>query len=640
MAEAPTAPPTLAKRLADWSPKVVAVGLCLYCTLYFSGILFELNLAPEYVSHRAIFLAFILTLTFLTFSVKRGTPRAKVPWYDILLIIASITVCLYPAFLYETLLEHYQELIVTPEERVFAIVGMLLVIEAARRVAGWPVAIIAFFFMIYPMVCQYFPGVLHGRGYSLDRIAMGLYQQPEGMFGTIVGIAATVIVAFIIFGAIFVKTGAGDFLSNLAFSILGTTRGGPAKASVVASSLFGMFVGQGTANIATTGVITIPLMIKSGYKPETAGAIECVASNGGHFTPPVMGAVAFIIAQFLGVSYVQVCIWALLPSVLYYIAVFIQVDLFAARDNLRGLPRKELPSIRSVLKDGWYLLIPLCVLIFFLIILKFHPEKSAMITIIALILVTQVTKRRRLGWNQWVAVATSAGKTICIIGGACAAANIIAASAVLTGLSVRIPLLVSGIAGDNILFLLFLTAVTTYILGMGLSGIALYVTMAIMVVPIVVDAGIPPIAAHLFVYMMGCTAGITPPVAMLCFIAAPMAGSTVYKVGWSAMRLGIVTYFIPFFFCFSPALLLIGSAGEVALAAITAIIGVSALAAGVAGFFLKELSWYERIPLMVGGLLFAFPGLITDGIGGLLISTTIIWHVAKWVREKRRAVAS
>ncbi|MFC2060529.1 TRAP transporter permease [Chloroflexota bacterium] len=628
------------ERVLRWAQMVVALGLVTYCVLHFSGFLFAIGYYLQYVPHRALFMAFILTLTFLFFPAKSGTPRVSLPWYDIIFILVGVAACLYPVFAYDLFFERMQMLYMSPLEMTFAIAVMLLIVEAARRVVGVPLALVTTIFMIYPLVCQYLPGVLQGRGYSLTRIAMALYQHDEGIFGTLVGIASTILVAFIIFAVVLTKAGAGAFFSDLAFGLFGGTRGGPAKGSVVASGLFGMLSGMGSANVAATGAFTIPLMKKTGYEPNVAGAIEVVASNGGHFMPPVMGSCAFIMAEFLGVSYGQICIWALLPAILYYLSLFIQVDLIAAKENLRGLPRAQLPSVKKTLMDGWGFLVPLVVLVYLLMVLHYGPAKAAMWAILSIVVVTQVPKRHRLSLSGWGDVVMSIGRMMCTVGCACAAANIIAGCVILTGFTTRLSILLADISGGSTLILLLLTAVACYILGMGLSGIALYVTMVLLVAPTVIEAGILPIAAHLFVYMWGCTAAITPPVALLCFVAAPISGGTIMKTGWNAMKLGIVTYVVPFLFAFSPALLLIGPIPEVVLASVTALWGISALAAGVAGYLLKRLNWLERILLMGGGIIMAMPGWQTDIIGALIIGIVVAWHVATWLRERGQVSVS
>ncbi|MFC2060741.1 TRAP transporter permease [Chloroflexota bacterium] len=627
-------------KLLGYVQRVVAVSLVVYCFLYFSRIMFFLGIEPEhinYISHRAIFVAFVLTLTFLMFSAKKGAPRDKVPWYDIVLILIGLATCFYPVLFREAILEHVGRMEFTLYEHFFNWALILLIFEAVRRVIGLPLACIAGFFVIYPLICPWLPGPLHGRGYSLDRILMSMYiGKAEGVFGMIVGVAASIVMAFLIFANIMHATGAGKFFLELAFSLFGWTRGGPAKASVVASGLFGTIHGQGPANVIITGSVTIPVMIKTGYKPEVAGAVEVVASNGGHLMPPVMGAVAFIMAEWLGIPYGQVCIYALLPAILYYLGLLAQVDLIAAKENLRGMPRAELPSFWGTLRRGWGFLIPILVLIYLLMVVRYSPELSALWAIVAIILVTQIPKRTRLTPRQWLEdVFMHTGKMNCTMGCAVAAANVIMASIVMTGMTQRLTQVLYDIAGGNLLLMLGLVAIFCYLMGTGVGTIPIYVSVVLLAVPSLQALGVLPIAAHLFVYMMALTCFLTPPVCLLCFIASPIAGAHPYRIGWSAMKLAIVTYIVPFLFVYNPALLLIGSTGTVALAALTAIIGVIAIAAGVAGYLLTNLGWLERVLLLGAGIALIAPGWQTDIISLGILAVIVIWQITIQRRTKR-----
>ncbi|MFC2059820.1 TRAP transporter permease [Chloroflexota bacterium] len=618
--------------------KVFGISLCVYSFLYFSDILFYLKIYPDYTQHRGIFLAFILTLSFLLFPARKGTPRNNLPWYDIVCILLALAACLYPVLFPELTVMHARLMQMTLLEGFFAWILMVLILEATRRAVGMPMVIVTAFFILYPVICPWLPGAFEGRGYTFQRIAHQMYLGIDfSIFGMVVGIAATIIVAFILFAQVMYAVGAGKFFIDMAFSLFGGTRGGPAKGSVVASGFFGTISGSGAANVATTGAFTIPVMKQAGYKPAVAGAVEAVASNGGHFMPPVMGAIAFIMAEWLGMPYGEVCLHAALPAILYYLGLFFQVDLIAAKENLHGLPRAELPSLRDVLKRGWGFLVPLLVLIYMLIIMRYTPEKSALWAIIAIVLVSQLQKRSRLSWQQWInEVAMGTARVMCLIGAACAASNIILASVGTTGLAQRLTAVLTDIAGGNMLILLILGAVFCYILGTGVGPIAIYVTLALLAAPILVKGGVEPIAAHLFTFMMACTAFITPPVCLNAFIAAPIAGASPMKIGWNAMKLGIVTYIVPFFFCYRPELLLIGSAGGIAWAVFTSVAGVAAIASGIAGYLLKNLSWVERILLIGAGIALIAPGWQINITSLIVLAILVIRQAAtqQWVKRQ------
>jgi TRAP transporter 4TM/12TM fusion protein len=625
-------------KVINFLRKVISILLCSYSISHFSGLLNFFDVEPNYTAHRAIFLAFIMTLVLVSFPAKRVATKDKLPWYDIILILFGLGTCFYPVLFFDQYILHAAQLELTYMEKIFAFSAFALILESSRRVVGWPLTLTAAAFAVYPLICQYLPGVLHGRGYSLNRITQQMYLFDNGIFGIAVGVASTVVFAFVLLSTLVLKLGAGEGVAYLVTKFFGKTRGGPAKTSVVASGLVGMIMGSGVANVVATGTFTIPLMKRAGYKPEDAAAIECVASNGGHFMPPVMGAVAFLIAEFTNIPYARICIYALLPAVLYYACLLIQVDLIARRDNIQPVSSEKQPHIENIeiLSKSWIYVIPIAVLIWLLFVFAWRPERSAAVALFVGVATAMSTKSTRLGTKDLVKFATDIGRLMCVVGVSCAAANVIIASTLLTGLGQRITSAMIVLSGNHLLILLLITAIACYIMGMGGGAIVIYVTVSLLIIPALIGLGIAPIAAHLFTYMMACTCFITPPVALNCFIAAPLAGASPMRVGWHSMKFGIIIYVVPFMFCYKPALLLIGSPDRIALTLITSVLGAAALACGIVGYLLRRLHWVERVTSILVGLLLLMPGLQTDIIGAVIGMAMLIWLVTSKSREQRK----
>ena len=618
---------------------VLAVIIGLYHLFYLLGAFGYLKifwLAPQ---HKAISFFCLMMVTFLIYPGRKA-PRQGVRWYDFVLIIASSVPMLYMAFFYETVLEHFTFGTSEPYERVLGIIFLIVVLEAIRRTVGWGMVVIVVFFIIHPLISEYLPGVFHGRGFSIARLVNMLYLGEDGVLGMPASIAATMVFAFILFGQVINTTGGATYFIDVAQSLLGHMRGGPAKGAIVASGLFGMISGSTIANIATTGTFTIPLMKRIGYPADFAGGVESVASNGGQIMPPIMGIVAFVMASFLEMSYIKICFYALLPAVLYYIAVFVMVDLQAVKLGLRGLPRSELPSFKKIFWRGWFLPIPIFVLIYLLAVLRYSPEKAALYSVAALVLCTLFSRRTRLTPAKGVAILEGTARGMTTIVAATAGAGIIIGSTVLTGLGVNLSAAVISLSGGNVLALLGLTAMASFILGIGSTGLVCYIMLAILVAPALVQMGILPVAAHLFVFYWGIVAYITPPVCLGVYMASAISGAPVWQTGWWAVRLGIATFILPFMFALNPALLMVGSIGEVSLAALTAVIGITALSCGIQGhMFFYRVNWVQRVIVLIGALTLIYPGLVTDAIGGSLVALVVLWNLGLW-RHARSSLAT
>ena len=522
---------------------------------------------------------------------------------------------------------------------VLGVVTMIVLLEATRRAVGWPIVLVAVAFLLYTRFSDLFPGLLQARGYDISRMVAVLYTGRDGIFGMPTGIAGSIILVFILFGQLLLVVGAGRWFIDLACAIAGRFRGGPAKVAVIASALFGTISGSPAANVAATGVLTIPLMKSIGYKPSFAAAVESVASTGGAIMPPVMAVTAFIMAEFLGIPYASVAIAAFLPAILYYIAVFVQVHLEAVKTGLHGLPREEVPGFWKTFKQGCHFLLPIGVLVYFLLIRGYSPTTSALYACAALVLASMVRKGTRPNPRRMLQALEGTGQGMLLIGTACAISGIVIGCTVLTGVGIRLAQLLITTAGGSTFVLLLLAAVTSAILGMGISVIVAYILLAILVAPALTGMGMLPLASHLFVYYFAVLSFITPPICVSVYIAAGIANAPMMRTGLQAVRLGIVAYIVPFMFMYDSALLLKGSPAAVALAVVTSVVGVIALAAGVSGYALRRTNWLERILLLAAGVGLIMPGWITDVIGAGVLAAVMLWQW-KGMRVARVETAS
>ncbi|MFH0914790.1 MAG: TRAP transporter fused permease subunit, partial [Chloroflexota bacterium] len=551
--------------------KVLAILTSLYHLSYSVGVFSWFGVYLQLGTHRGISFSLIAALIFLLTPALKRSPRHRVPWYDYLIIVLAAVPSIYFAVNYTALV--YRSNMATLFEAWMGLVLLLVVLEGARRVVGLILAIIGTVFLLYPFVSQFMPGLLYARAHSFTRIMEVMYFYPAGVFGGTYHIIATTVIAYMIFGAFLQVSGAGKFFINLALALLGGVRGGPAKVAVASSAFFASISGSAVANVASTGVITIPMMKSIGYKPHFAGAVESVASNGGPLTPPVMAAVAFIIADFLGITYLDVIIAAALPAFLYYLACFIMVDLEAAKTGLKGLPREQLPSFGQVFKDGWPYFLPLVILIYFLAVMRYSAETSSYYSIGAFILVSWFKKGTRLYPKDILKALADGATAMLSVVAAVGIAGILMAALEVTGLSLGLSGAIVNLFYGNKVGLLLMSAVFCLILGMGATTTAVYLLAAIIVVPALTMVGINPLVAHFFVFYMAQASMITPPICLVAYVAASIAQTSFWKVGFTAVRLGIVILILPFIFVYSPELLIVGSPGSVALAVVTAIMG-------------------------------------------------------------------
>jgi len=609
---------------------VIAMAMSLY-HIFFITYAFEkvgiYLLVPPFLAGS---LGFILVLVFLLFPIKRDRSKNVLPWYDKIFAILSAIVTSYVFFMGREMAEKAALPRLPLIDLVMGTILIILVIEAVRRVLGAILAFIPIAFILQTMFSDHIPGLFKGRGFSWEFIVKQLFLWDTGLFNIPLRVAATVIFAFLIFASFLELSGVGKFFIDFALSLFGRFRGGPAKVSVVSSALFGMISGSTTANVTVDGVITIPMMKKSGYKPSYAGAVEAVASNGGQIMPPVMGAVAFVIPEFLGISYASVCKAAALPAILYFLSIFIMVDLEARKIGLRALSKDELPSFKNVMLRGWWNFIPIMALIFFIGVLLYRAEFAALWALVVLLFLFVVRKEGRLNWKKIIQGLESASRGMLEVGVACTMAGIIIGCVGLSGLGQKLSMGLIELSGGNLMVLLLLTAIACFILGMGMTSLPIYIMLVVLVAPALTKSGVLPIAAHLFIFYWALVSFITPPVCIAAFVAAAIAGSKPFETGWQATRLGIVSFIIPFMFVYGPALLLEGPIGDIILAVITSVIGIVALAAGVAGYGFGPLNWLERILFILGALGLIHQGLTTDIIGLILIALPVASQIKKY----------
>lgn len=582
-----------------WVVRVIAIAAPAIVLLYQLFIFQRLRITIYPVGYRALICGLMLSLVFLLVPARKGK-GGGLPWYDALFAVLILVGCGYVFLNYRSILMHAG--IATLTEQILGVMVILLVLEAVRRTAGWTVVILFALFLLYPSFSAYMPGMLHGMGYDIPRVIGHMYLYEDGIFGTIMKVITGIVIPFILFGQFLEIGGAGRFFVDFAHALLGQFRGGPAKIAIMASAMLGTITGSATANVATTGVITIPLMKKVGYKPAFAGAVETVASNGGALTPPVMGATAFIMSEFIDVPYGQIALAAAIPAFLYYLALYLQVDMQAANLGLKGLPREQLPPIRKTLASGWQFLFPIAVLIYMLLILQYDPVISALYSIAALLVASLVRKETRPTPVKIARAFEGTSKSLVNQIGVMAGAGIIVGAVGLTGLGIRLSQMLIQLSGGSLFILLILAAIANYILGMGLPGAACYILLAVLVGPALVQMGIPLVPAHMFIFWTAMWSHITPPVAPAAFVAASIADSDPFKTGLIAMRLAIVGYLVPFAFVYNNALLFTGDWQAIIFTTIKTSIAVFFLACGIEGRFFGKVSLVQRLLFLLGGL--------------------------------------
>jgi TRAP transporter 4TM/12TM fusion protein len=548
-----------------------------------------------------LFLALALGAVFVATRAHSGAPASHVPWYDWLLAVSGLVVGLYVAVRYPTLA--YALGAVTPDKLALGALAIVLVLEATRRLCGWALVWVAVACLAYAKLAAFLPEPLTARSATWGRLAVYLYLDANGLFGVALTVAAGIVVAFVLFGHVLSAVGGDRFLTDLALIAMGRYRGGPAKVAVVSSTLFGTVSGSAVSNVVVDGALTIPMMKRSGYPPHLAAAIEAVASNGGQIMPPVMGAAAFLIAEYLGLSYGEVALAAVIPAARYYLAVFVQVDLEAAKRGLVGLRAAELPRLGPILREGGIFVVPLAVLVYTLMLAGWEPGQAGLAAAGAALAVGFLGRATRTSLGSVANAVVETGRTMLDLTAVTALAGLVIGALQLSGFASKLPLLLVALAGEHVLGLLVLTAVVCIVLGMSLPTTVVYVTLAVLVGPGLTQLGVHPLAAHLFLFYFGMLSLITPPDCLATYTAAAIARADFWKTGWTGMRLGIVAYVVPFAFVFQPALLGKALPADIVVATLAAAAGVTILAVGCVGYLVRPLSWGWRTVLVVTGLL-------------------------------------
>jgi TRAP transporter 4TM/12TM fusion protein len=602
---------------------VIAVAMALYhMWAIATGV-------PEAILFRGTHLLFAITLTFLWYRARTDGDRAVPQAADYLLLAVSAAAILYLFVNYKyvvTRIYYVDDLY--PSDVVLGTLLVALVLEATRRVIGLALPLTAIVFLVYALaIAQVEPMRL------LDQ----LYLTTEGIFGPTLGVSATFVMIFVIFGSFMERTGTGQLFMDFALSLTGHTAGGPGKVSVVSSSLFGTISGSAVANVMVDGPITIPLMKRSGFRPHFAAAVESVASTGGQIMPPIMGAAAFVMAEFLQVSYVQVTLWALIPSVLYYVACFAAVHFEAKRLGLVGVPRADLPRLGRVLADRGHLFIPILI-----ILTGMYSGYSAPLCALAGTLACFPVAALRANTRGCVRVPVivealvDGVKNALAVALACASAGIIVGVVTLTGLGIVFTQFVVALAQNSLLLALILTAIAGIVLGMGMPTTPAYIVMTALLVPAVAKLGAPIPAAHMFAFYFAILSAITPPVALAVYAAASLAKSDLWATGWAAVRVGAAGFLVPFAFVYQPALLMIGPWTDTLVASVSAALGVTFLAAGLHGYLIRRLQLWEQAWFVVAAVLLVDPNVATDLIGYGMAAGGLLWL---WL-GRRRALAS
>ena len=595
---------------------------CIYVTL-FATWLDELRLTS--------FMAYVMFIGYLVFPAKKGIQKVNhMPWYDIVLMVVGTGAFLYYAV---NAIEIVSRFSIRPYEVVIGILGIACLAELCRRCVGLPILCVAGVLLVYALIWGSTNPDIIKRITEYVRV---LFYSKEGILSTPINVCSKYIVVFIIFGAFLERTGIADFFIQIANALVGRFSGGPAKVAVVASALEGMVSGSSVANTVGSGAVTIPLMKKTGYKPEFAAAAEASASTGGQIMPPIMGAAAFLMAETIGVPYSTVVTKAILPAVLYFAGVFITVHLEAKKEGLRGLTKEELPRLKPLLKKT-YLLLPLILLIYLVASSTRSIAYAAAIAIAVAIVVSMFNKETRITPKRLLEALAAGGQGMITVAVACGVAGIVAGIIGVTGLAFMLFNGIVAIAGNQVIIALFLTMICCIILGMGVPTTANYCIMAATCAPILIKMGVPEVAAHFFVFYFGIVADLTPPVALAAYAGAAIAQANPMKTALTATKLAIGAFIVPYVFALNPAMLFVDTtAVDVVLICITSLAGIFGVSAALEGYFLRPMRWYERVASAAGGLLLIDPGLVTDLIGlGLLALVVVIQLI-----DRKKALAA
>ena len=580
---------------------------------------------------RAVHLGFGLALSYLLYPALDSWSRQTIHPLDVVLAVLGAAAPAYIVYEYQNLV--LRAAMPTELDIVVGVTGILLVIEAARRVVGIPMVCVVLAFLAYAFAGPYMPGVLAHRGLTVNQLVSHLYYTTEGIFGIPLGVSSTFIFLFILFGAYLESTGLGKFFIDAANAIAGWASGGPAKVAVLSSGLMGTVSGSSVANVVGTGSLTIPMMKKLGYHKNFAGAVEAAASTGGQLMPPVMGAAAFLMAEFVGVPYIEIVQAAIIPAFLYFMGVWLGVHFEAKRSNLKGIPRDQLPRLGTLLRERGHLALPLIVIVY-LLVSGYTPMRAALVAIFLSILVSSLRKSTRMKPMEILLGLEIGARNVLGVLVACAAAGIVIGVVTKTGVGLKLASGLLEFSGGMLLPSMFFTMITAIVLGMGVPTTANYVITSTIAAPALIQLGIPVLAAHMFVFYFGIIADVTPPVALAAYAGAGISGGNALMTGVNASKLAIAAFIIPYMFVLSPELLMIdATVGGLALSVFTAVLGMVAISASLIGYLADHCLPAERFVLFVGGLLMIKPGITTDIVGIMIFAAVIFFQ---WKRKRQK----
>ncbi len=609
----------------------IAIIISLYhFTVSFIG-------APATLKHRSLHVSMMLFMTFILYPATNKSSRKKLPVFDLILALLSLTTTIYVWIDYPNIIARAG--LINTADMIVGTILVLLVLEASRRISGLPLTVLASIFILYGLFGRDIPGIFSHRGYDWNALVNQFFVSTDGIYGTSVGVASSYIFLFILFGEVMNKSGMGKFFNDIALALAGSSKGGPAKVAVIASGFLGSINGSAIANVVTTGTFTIPLMKKTGYSDTFAGAVEATASVGGQLLPPIMGAAAFIMAEMVGIKYSQIIMYAAIPALLYYLGIIMQVHFRASKKNLTGIPKDELPRARDVMKERGHLLIP----IVFLLVMLFFSGKtvvfSAFWSIVVTVIVSMFKKATRMSFQDILDSLASGARGTVSVAVACAIVGIIIAVTSLTGFGLNMANAIILLGGTSILATLVFTMVTCMILGMGLPSIPAYLITATIAAPALVKLGIPVVAAHLYVFYFAMFANITPPVALAAFAAAGLSGGDPMKTGMASVKLALAGFIIPYMFIFNNELLLLDTTWLIALrVTLTSIVGVILIGVAIEGWLLREVPLPLRLISFASALLLITANIVQDLLGVALISILVIQQLMAIKKEKAHVV--
>jgi TRAP transporter 4TM/12TM fusion protein len=601
---------SMRRKLTGWRFQVISI-------LAFSWSIFQIITGWQplpAIFQRTIHVVFAFSLIYLLYTSHEKQKRDRFSWDSWIMVALTVGVGGYVFWAWGE-----RAILVGSEppliELIVSGVLIFLCLDTARRAAEWALPVFTIGTILYALFGENLPGVLSHKAYDAERILTSLFLSYDGIYGALTGISATFLFLFMLFGVFLRISGAGDFFINLASSLFGHVRGGPAKIAVVASSLFGMITGSVIANVSAVGQVTIPMMIRGGYRREFAGAVEACSGLGSQIMPPVMGGAVFIMMEILNTSYISICWAAILTAILYYFSLFMMIDFEAVKYQLKGIPKDQKPNFKKVFKGGFHFFIPPALLVYLLAFANLSESRAVFWAILSIPLVSWCRKSTRMGPKKiYQALQEGALVTLPVVA-IVVNCSIISGMIALTGLGLNLSDLLIAASGNSLIVLLLITAIASLIVGLGLPIIVSYLLLAILVAPAMVKLGVPPMAAHLFIFFFALISDLTPPVAPGCFIAAGIAGGSPMKTAWVACRIGLVLYILPFFLVYNPSLMLRGSALEVIESVVTATVGVIALAAAIQMHMFRKNSVVETILLFGAAFLLIWPGWISDLLG-------------------------